>query len=470
MTVLPSDRQSYAWDPNDYGPDNACLRCFAPISPQDEYAFCTRCGEISTVFDMPEKTKGRCEYHFDRTAIGYCVLCAKPICSDCVDYTTRPFWPPIPRHHCKRCVQLAKTTEQRFFDHLGASGVCAKHEGVLAAHICKKCGLPLCPPCACFRKRGLLRVHLGDGPYCLVCFRQTFFGHDRRRWLPGTGQRHNSHLAKVHNSERTSEQVQGVMSSPRDVFIIFGPRLRAAFLPRDQVAKAIAERIRCCARPNVTPVDCPRTETRSDYRYWERIASRFTSWRPDDPDGWIVLGHSRFHLDDFEGACKAYRVAARFKDDGATWFSLGLCAAGDERIEAYRKALGHDSADGMSWHYLGDAFAHAGNHEEAIRCFKTAIKYSDQGSAPWVLCDLGLCYLSANDREGSIAAFERSVRADEGFAFYTMAANIADACLNEPPEFAHALHSRVKPLSPHRADFFLRCFDTRVARKRTEFS
>ena len=112
--------------------------------------------------------------------------------------------------------------------------------------------------------------------------------------------------------------------------------IRAIFLSGARIANAIAERVRCCARPNVKPVDCRDSSTKSDYAYWERIALRFISRQPDNPDGWIVLGHSRFHLDDFEGACKAYRVAARLKDDAATWFSLGLCAAGNERIEAYR--------------------------------------------------------------------------------------------------------------------------------------
>ena len=239
---------------------------------------------------------------------------------------------------------------------------------------------------------------------------------------------------------------------------------RAAFLRRDQIAKEIAERVRCCPRPNLRPVDCPRAESNSDYRYWERIARRFVSFEPNSPEGWIVLGHSRFHLLDLEGRRKAYRVAARLKNDAATWFSLGLCTIGDEGIEAFRTALKCDSTDAMSWHMLGNALEDCGNHQEAIRCFETAIKHSDQQeSAAWVLSDLGLSYLSAHATEESIAAFERSVKADEGFAFYTMAANIADACVPESPEFAHALHSRLRPLSPHGADFFLRCFDTRAS-------
>ena len=112
----------------------------------------------------------------------------------------------------------------------------------------------------------------------------------------------------------------------------FGRAIRAAFLPRDEVTKAIAARVRCCARPNMTPAGCPDHETKSDFAFWERVASRFTSWHPDNADGWIVRGHTRFHLNDLDGACKAYRVAARLKNDAKTWFSLGLCAEGDEVV------------------------------------------------------------------------------------------------------------------------------------------
>jgi len=179
-------RQQYTWDPNDYGPTDVCLRCFAPISGQDDYAFCTRCGKISTVFDVPEQVQGHCHYHTVEKAVGHCALCTKPICEECVEYTTKPFLPPASQHHCRHCVQRATSIERQFFERIASARVCAKHEEVSAAYMCKKCGLPLCPPCAYFRKKGLLRPRLGDGPYCLICFRQTFFGSNRKRWLSGT--------------------------------------------------------------------------------------------------------------------------------------------------------------------------------------------------------------------------------------------------------------------------------------------
>jgi tetratricopeptide (TPR) repeat protein len=241
--------------------------------------------------------------------------------------------------------------------------------------------------------------------------------------------------------------------------------IRSVLLPRDQIAKEIGERVRCCPRPDWRPLDCPRSETNSDYRYWERISTRLLSFQPDNPDGWIVLGHSRFQLCDLEGACKAYRVAARLRDDVATWYSLGLCSTGNERVVACHTALRLKSDDAMSWHLLGNALKDAGDYEQAIQCLKTATDYSGPESAAWVLCDLGLCHMSTHDREDSITAFERSIRADGGYAFNTMAANIADACLAESPEFACALHLRLRTLYPYGADFFLRCFNTRLAGK-----
>ena len=172
-------------------------------------------------------------------------------------------------------------------------------------------------------------------------------------------------------------------------------------------------------------------------------------------------------MDDFEGACKAYRVAARLKDDAATWFSLGLCADGNERIEAYRVAVKHDPADGLSWHFLANALADSGNRQEAIRCFTKAIEHSDKASSAWALCDLGLCYLANHDWDQSMDAFERSVRADEGYAFDIMAANIADACLDHSSDFAYALHHRLQANLPQ-DDFFLKCFVTRLGQKQSE--
>jgi tetratricopeptide (TPR) repeat protein len=245
--------------------------------------------------------------------------------------------------------------------------------------------------------------------------------------------------------------------------------IRATFMPAVEMTPAIIERARCCPRPNVWRSEQAQDKTRADYEFWEALAARFLSKSPDNADGWIVLGHSRCHLYKMEGALKAYRVAVRLRDDADTWFSLGCCASGEEQIAAYRTAIKHNQSDGISWYYLANALAYAKRHEEAIQCFATALEHFDNPSAAWVLCDLGLCYLAVHHLLDSLAAFERSVLADGGYAFYEMSTNIADACQNEPPDFARALYLQIELISPGRADFFLKCLDTtavRMARRR----
>jgi len=249
-----------------------------------------------------------------------------------------------------------------------------------------------------------------------------------------------------------------------------GSAIRAALLPRREVKSAIAERARCCPRPNVRLAECKELGTKAEREYWERLAARFVSMEPDDADGWIVLGYSRFHSEDFDGACRAYRVAARLKNNADTWFSLGLAARGEERIAAYRTALDHDPSDGTSWHYLADAIAERGDYETAVQCYETAIEHSDETSAAWVLCDLALCHLTFQHEEDAIAAFERSIRADDGdsqgkcnyrYVFDVMLGNIADACMNAPPSFAETLHARLLPIAPTLAEKLSTFINTR---------
>ena len=247
--------------------------------------------------------------------------------------------------------------------------------------------------------------------------------------------------------------------------------IRAAVLPRGKVKSAIAERARCCPRPNVRLAECKELGTNAEREYWERIAARFISMEPDNADGWIVLGDSRFHSDNFEGACKAYRVAAKLKDNADTWFSLGLSARGEERIAAYRTALNHAPSDSLSSHYLGDALAERGDYETAIQYYETAIENGDETSASWVLCDLALCHLAFQHEEDAIAAFERSIRADNEdsqgkcnyrYVFDVMLGNIADACMNAPPSFAETLHARLMPIAPPLAEKLSKFIKTRT--------
>jgi hypothetical protein len=77
---------------------------------------------------------------------------------------------------------------------------------------------------------------------------------------------------------------------------------RAAIMPDGRRTTAIAQRARCCRRPNVLPEGCPENVywgTRANHEFWERLAALVVSKNPGNVDGWVVLGHSRFHLNDF---------------------------------------------------------------------------------------------------------------------------------------------------------------------------
>src|SRR5207249_3312389 len=86
---------------------------------------------------------------------------------------------------CVHCRNKEAEIESSYFYFLKKNKCCAKHRDRKAEYQCKKCLLTLCPVCTYFKLKGLFRKRLGDGPYCLVCFRLTFSGHDRKRWISG---------------------------------------------------------------------------------------------------------------------------------------------------------------------------------------------------------------------------------------------------------------------------------------------
>jgi hypothetical protein len=86
--------------------------------------------------------------------------------------------------------------------------------------------------------------------------------------------------------------------------LVLTAAIRATFLSGARIASAIAERVRCCARPNVKPVDCRDSSTKSDCAYWERIAL-----------GFISLGNRTILMD---GSSLAIRVF--------TWTTLKVLA------------------------------------------------------------------------------------------------------------------------------------------------
>jgi hypothetical protein len=173
-------------DPREIGPFDRCLRCFTPLS--DDFAFCTACGKISTVFTVHLETLSqRCAYHSDQNAFELCCLCKKPICQNCND-TKRQHLSIAMGHdlfYCVHCTRRTKELEEHFLEHLKVTGQCPKHPGMRSEFKCVTCALPLCANCSYFVTGGLFRRKIKAGPYCLLCFRSATPNAAHARWLSG---------------------------------------------------------------------------------------------------------------------------------------------------------------------------------------------------------------------------------------------------------------------------------------------
>lgn len=227
------------------------------------------------------------------------------------------------------------------------------------------------------------------------------------------------------------------------------------FLPTDwawtleEMTERIAQRARRCARPDIVPLGCPTWEDKGTYKSWQNLTRRVLAINPDSAAAWVVLGHSSYHLGQFEVATKAYRVAVKFKNDRATWISLGMSTdRHEEALDAFRSVTELDPSDTLAWQYLGNTHAEHGDHLEAITCFKRAIEISAECPAKaWPLCDLALSYMQLAKYEEAICALEYCLRLDHGHnsAFDCMYQRVADACKGMP-EFAASLRDRLSAI------------------------
>jgi hypothetical protein len=176
------------WDPNEIGPTDRCIKCFTPYN--DDYAFCSYCGHISTVFKTPyEISRVKCYKHSDQNAIGYCCLCAEPICDECNSKDDQHFSFTAgfkDLYYCKDCKTKQKEIEHNFNETTIKQGLCSKHHNIKAQFECIKCGLILCSNCAYFTNRGWFRKRIGKGPYCLACFRVETVKGGRVGWISGS--------------------------------------------------------------------------------------------------------------------------------------------------------------------------------------------------------------------------------------------------------------------------------------------
>lgn len=184
---MNSDAKERIWNPSEIGPFGHCMKCFEPLG--EDFAYCSRCGHVSTVFDTPAEATGiRCQRHTTVNAIAYCCLCADPICERCNSKDSQGFSMAAgfrELYRCVRCVQERKELERQFKEHTEQHGACAKHRDTKAIFDCIRCDLLLCNQCSYFRNKGWIRKRLGDGPYCLACFRSVTLGGGRAGWISG---------------------------------------------------------------------------------------------------------------------------------------------------------------------------------------------------------------------------------------------------------------------------------------------
>lgn len=172
---------SQIWDPNVLGPFDRCFRCFA--REDDSRGFCLGCGRLYASCLPDEPVDGRtCFVHSGQAATRFCSLCARPICDECMAREGFSFTAFAPTPFCRVCIADSENLERAFLARIEGSGVCAKHVGRAAARRCLTCKLPHCDECLYYFDKGWFRQRLGDGPYCLGCFRAARIGRSRK-WL-----------------------------------------------------------------------------------------------------------------------------------------------------------------------------------------------------------------------------------------------------------------------------------------------
>ena len=95
-----------------------------------------------------------------------------------------------PLYYCRECSARRTKLETDFIADIAEGRACAKHPDAPAHHLCRECGLPLCPKCAYFTVRGSFHARPDRGPYCLTCFRTATPREDWRRWAGPNGAVH----------------------------------------------------------------------------------------------------------------------------------------------------------------------------------------------------------------------------------------------------------------------------------------
>lgn len=173
---LENIKSSKIWDANIIGPVVFCIFCFHEL--KDYPTYCTYCGHVSMIFKAPNDVRKQnwCYKHTNKTAVGWCALCAKSICEVCDNKGKKPseYFDYTVNLKCKDCVKRIKVLETEYNNHLKKSGSCCRHEDIKAVYRCKVCNSSLCTNCAYsseLTKGSIFKKIEIDGPFCLPCLR-----------------------------------------------------------------------------------------------------------------------------------------------------------------------------------------------------------------------------------------------------------------------------------------------------------
>jgi hypothetical protein len=181
MSSLPQPH-----DPNIPGPFDVCLRCYRPQGRQRGY--CLTCGQHWGHLAIWEDHQGlECDKHPSRNAVGFCCLCGKPGCGECIDEDAHGYDLQLGAklHRCAACLTDSASREASFLSKLQTRKVCIKHKNLPWNFRCACCSTPLCESCTYFEVTGLFQKKVGTTSYCLVCFRRSYFPKKTKRWASG---------------------------------------------------------------------------------------------------------------------------------------------------------------------------------------------------------------------------------------------------------------------------------------------
>ena len=249
--------------------------------------------------------------------------------------------------------------------------------------------------------------------------------------------------------------------------------------PRYLTDQIVSRAEGCRASPVLKVDGGSDVEERQQLRRWRRIAGYRLDIIPEDGDAWIVLGHAECRTASlhrnffaprarrrFEAAKRAYRVAAKLKNDCSTWNMLGELGvySGDLELQfsAFRTALEIDPTNAWSQRSLGEAHAKANQHHEAVSLFKRSLEHMrEQPFAGVVYVELALSELGLGNVEDAINSLLKAVNSDEGSYFGDHYPDIAVGFYGHDKAAAE-LRDRLSAIKPDLAEKFYTFFQPRV--------